>query len=158
MRTIFNAIFAAAMAIAAALPSHAQAPAVEATLEARKVVREAGGREAFASAEAVKPGDVIEYVATYRNTTRETVRDLEATLPIPAHTELIPGSARPAGARASLDAREFAATPLKRKVVRAGREAEEPVPYREYRYLRWTPVHLGGGMSISYSARVKVLE
>jgi hypothetical protein len=42
--------------------------------------------------------------------------------------------------------------------VREGREAEEPVPYREYRYLRWTPVHLGGGMSISYSARVKVLE
>jgi uncharacterized repeat protein (TIGR01451 family) len=155
---MFNALGAAAMLVIAALPSHAQTPAVESTLEARKVVREADGSEHYASADVAKPGDVIEYVATYRNTTRETVRELEATLPIPAHTEFIPGSARPSGVRVSLDSRQFAAPPLKRRVVRDGHALEEAIPYREYRYLRWTPVHLGALMFVSYTARVKVLE
>jgi uncharacterized repeat protein (TIGR01451 family) len=158
MRTMCNALGAAAMLVIAALPSHAQTAAIESTLEARKVVREADGREHFASADVAKPGDVIEYVATYRNTTRETIRDLEATLPVPAHTELLPGSARPSSARVSLDAREFAPPPLKRRVVRDGRETEVAVPYSEYRYLRWAPVHLGAGMSVSYTARVRLLE
>jgi len=158
MRTMFNAMSAAAMLVIAALPLHAQTAAVESTLEARKVVRGADGGESFASAEVAKPGDVIEYVATYRNTTRETIRDLVATLPIPAHTELIPGSARPVAARASLDAREFASLPLKRKTIRDGREVEEAVAYREYRSLRWAPVNLGAQMSVTYTARVKVLE
>src|SRR5471032_570873 len=92
MRTIFNALSAAAMLVIAALPLHAQPSAIESTLEARKVVRGADGAESFASADVAKPGDVIEYVATYRNTSAETIRDLEATLPIPAHTELIAGS------------------------------------------------------------------
>ncbi|MGZ5048211.1 MAG: hypothetical protein ACXWF0_13370 [Usitatibacter sp.] len=155
---MFKAMCASAMLVVAATPSHAQTPAVEATLEARKVVREADGREHFSSAETVKPGDVIEYVATYRNTTSQLVRELEATLPIPPGTEWLAGTARPSGARASLDAREFAAPPLKRKVVRDGREVDEPVPFREYRYLRWPPVHLGAQMSVSFSARVRVLE
>jgi uncharacterized repeat protein (TIGR01451 family) len=158
MRTMFNALSAAAMLVIAALPLHAQPAAIESTLEARKVVRGADGGESFASADVAKPGDVIEYVATYRNTTLETIRDLEATLPIPAHTELIAGSARPAAARASLDAREFSSLPLKRRAIRDGREVDEAVPYRDYRFLRWAPVHLGARMTVTYTARVKVLE
>jgi uncharacterized repeat protein (TIGR01451 family) len=158
MRMMFNAMGAAAMLFIAALPLHAQTAAVEATLEAHRVVLGADGRESLASADVAKPGDVIEYVATYRNTTSQTIRDLEATLPIPAHTELIPGSARPMAARASLDAREFASLPLKRRALRDGREVEEAIPLREYRYLRWAPVHLGAQMSVTYTARVKVLE
>ena len=158
MRTNFTALGAAAMLVIAALPLHAQNAPIESTLEARKVVRGADGRETFASADVAKPGDVIEYVATYRNTTGETVRDLQATLPIPPQTEFIPGSARPAGVLASLDTRDFENLPLKRKALRDGREIEEPVPYREYRSLRWAPVHLGAQMSVTYTARVKVLE
>ncbi len=158
MRKIFTAVQIAAMLIVAALPLHAQTAAVESTLEARRVVRGADGSESFASADVAKPGDVIEYVATYRNTTREAIHDLEATLPIPPHTELIPGSARPSAARASLDAREFASLPLKRKTLRDGREVDEAVPFREYRFLRWAPVQLGAQKSVTYVARVKVLE
>jgi len=158
MRKIFTAVQIAAMLIVAALPLHAQTAPVESTLEARRVVRGADGSESFTSADVVKPGDVIEYVATYRNTTGEAIHDLEATLPIPPHTELIPGSARPPAARASLDAREFASLPLKRKAIRDGREVEEAVAYREYRSLRWAPVNLGAQMSVTYTARVKVLE
>ena len=146
------------MLIVAALPLHAQTAAVVSTLEAHRVVRGADGSESFASADVAKPGDVIEYVATYRNTTGEAIHDLQATLPIPPHTELIPGSARPSAARASLDAREFASLPLKRKTLRDGREVDEAVPFREYRFLRWAPVRLGAREYVTYIARVKVLE
>jgi uncharacterized repeat protein (TIGR01451 family) len=149
---------AAMLAIAAfSLPAQAEANGpIETRLEARKVVRAADGREAFAAADAAKPGDVIEYVATYRNTSRQAVRDLVATLPIPAHTEFGPGSAR--RAKASLDARDFGDIPLKRTVVRDGRAVEEIVPYRDYRYLRWYPGALGAEMSVTFTARVKVVE
>jgi len=160
--TILKALAAAAMLVIAAAPlcAFAQKPAapVEANLEVRKVVRAAGASEAFASGDVVKPGDVIEYVATFRNTTEKPVRNLEPTLPLPEHTELVPGSARPGSARASLDSREFAALPLKRKTVANGRETIETVPYREYRALRWAPVDLDAGKSIRVSARVRVLE
>lgn len=159
--TLLKAFAVAAILIFAAVPLQAQKAAgepVTVTLELRKVVRAADGRESFAPAEVTRPGDVIEYVATYRNTTTRTMRDLEATLPIPEHTELVPGSARPASVRASLDAREFAAPPLKRTAVANGRETIETVPYREYRFLRWEPVHLGAEASITFTARVRVLE
>lgn len=156
--TILKGLAAAAILAAGAVPAHAQKAPVEAKLEVRKVVRPAGASEAFASGDVVKPGDVIEYVATFRNTTDKPVRNLEPTLPLPEQTELVPGSARPASARASLDSREFAVLPLKRKAVTNGRETVESVPYREYRALRWPPVDLDAGKSVSVSARVKVLE
>lgn len=158
-RMISKALLAAATLCVAAVPflSHAASNgAIETTLEQRKVVRAADGRERLVPADTVKPGDVIEYVATYRNTTREPVRNLEATLPIPAHTELVPGSAR--RAKASLDARDFGDIPLKRATLRDGRQVEELVPYRDYRYLRWYAGELGAEMSVTFTARVKVVE
>jgi uncharacterized repeat protein (TIGR01451 family) len=131
---------------------------VETRLEARKVMVAADGRETFAAAESARPGDVIEYVATYRNTGREPVRNLEATLPIPANTELVPGSARPAGARASVDARDFRDPPLMRTVQRDGRALEEAVPLREYRALRWYPGELAGEKAVSFVARVRIVD
>jgi uncharacterized repeat protein (TIGR01451 family) len=161
MRANFSGWGAAAMLVIAALPLHAQqtgAEPVETTLEARKVLRAADGRETFASAELARPGDVLEYAATYRNKSRERVRNLEATLPIPPHTEYVPGSPRPSSVRASLDARAFSAPPLKRKALRDGREFDEQIPYRDYRYLRWAPVDLGPQATMTFTARVKVLE
>jgi len=158
---IFKAFGIAALALAGVLPAQAQPAAkdpVEARLEARKVVRNADGREAVTAADAVKPGDVLEYVVTYRNVGPQPVRDFAATLPIPQATELVAGSERPVGARGSVDAREFAAVPLKRKVRRDGREMEEVVPLREYRALRWSAPELKAGQTLTFSARVKVLE
>lgn len=153
--------FTLALLLAAGSAQAQQAPAkgpVETTLEARKVVRAADGKETLAPAETAKPGDVIEYAATYRNTSRQAVKSLQATLPIPANTEFVPGSVKPAGARASVDGATFAEIPLKRRVTRDGRQVEEQVPYREYRYLRWYPGELGGDKAVSFNARVKVIE
>jgi uncharacterized repeat protein (TIGR01451 family) len=131
---------------------------LETKIEQRKVVRAADGAESLVAAEAVKPGDVIEYTVTYRNTGKAGLSKLEATLPIPSETELVAGSARPANAKASTDSRTFADMPLKRTVKRNGVDVTEDVPLREYRALRWYPGDLAGEKSLSYTARVRVLD
>jgi uncharacterized repeat protein (TIGR01451 family) len=158
MKNRFNRAALAAILACAGLAAAQQPNPIESRLEARKVVAAADGKESFAAADAAKPGDVIEYTATYRNASTQAVRNLEATLPIPANTELVPGSATPAGARASLDARAFEPMPIKRKVRRGAAEVDETVPVGEYRYLRWYPGELGPGKSIAFKARVRVLD
>lgn len=158
---ILKAFGIALAVLATALSAQAQAPAkdgVDARLEVHKIVRAPDGRESVAAAEAVKPGDILEYLVTYRNHGAQAARDFVATLPIPPATELIPGSERPAGANGSVDAREFNPVPLKRKVRRDGHEMEEAVPLREYRALRWHTPELKAGQSLTYSARVRILE
>jgi len=157
MKAVVRLIGIAMMVFAAPLYAQQNGP-IETRLEARTVVRAADGKESFAPATAAKPGDVIEYAATYRNLSRQPVRNLEATLPIPSNTEFVPGSAKPAAAKASLDSRTWGDMPLKRKVLRDGREVEEQVPFREYRYLRWYPGELGGEKSMTFTARVRVVE
>ena len=157
MKTMLRAL-ALALACATAQAAFAQAGAVETRLEAHKVERAADGRETLGDAQAARPGDVIEYAATYRNTGKQPVRNLEATLPIPANTEYLAGSAQPAQAKASVDAHAFGVLPLKRQVVRDGKTVEEAVALREYRYLRWYPGELEPGKSVTYTARVKVIE
>ena len=131
---------------------------VETRLEARKVARAADGAETLVSADAAKPGETIEYAATYRNTGTRAVTNLAATLPIPTNTELVPGSARPANAMASVDGRTFAAPPLKRRVVRDGKAVEVDIPVSEYRYLRWNAGELGADKALTFTARVKVVD
>jgi uncharacterized repeat protein (TIGR01451 family) len=152
-----------AVALALALgAAHGQAQAqkgpLESTLEQHKVVQGADGRETLGSAASVRPGDVIEYVATYRNTARAPITGVDATVPVPANTEFVPGSAKPANAQASVDGVRYAAMPLKRRVVRDGKAVEEEVPAREYRYLRWHADEIGGEKAVRFSARVRVLD
>ena len=146
-----------ALAPLAAAQQKAAQP-LETRIEQRKVARAADGAESLVSAEAVKPGDVIEYAVTYRNTGKPALTKLEATLPIPAETEYVPGSARPANAKASTDGRAFSDLPLKRTVKRNGVEVEETVPVGEYRFLRWYPGDLAGEKAVTYTARVRVTD
>jgi uncharacterized repeat protein (TIGR01451 family) len=151
----------AAMVLTIALPLAAQGPeqnGVQTRLDVHKVTRAADGRESVVPADSAKPGDILEYVVTYQNTSNAAVRDFVATLPIPQATEYIPSSAKPATAKASLDARTFDALPLKRKVLRNGRDVEEAVPLAEYRYLRWLAPELGANKSLTFVARVRVIE
>lgn len=140
--------------------AHAQAPAgpLEVRLVASKVVAEAG-RERLVDAADARPGDLIEYAATYRNTGRTPLREVQATLPIPRETALVPGSIRPAGARASLDGTAFDEYPIKRRVRRpSGEEILEAVPPAEYRALRWRLSELAPGASATVHARVRVVD
>lgn len=120
-------------------------------------VTQSGGREVLASAERAKPGEVLEYRATYRNDGRQPVTRLEATLPIPAGVEYLGSSALPARVQASLDGRRFAPVPLTRKVRTAdGREVVREIPASEYRWLRWTLGTLDAREAREVVARVRV--
>ncbi len=116
-----------------------------------------GGRENLQSAEFAKPGDVLEEVAIYTNTTERSLAGVEATLPVPLNTNLILKSVKPGAARASVDGATFAPIPLRRKVKLAnGSTVEQSVPVGEYRFLRWYPGKLDARQAVSFSARFKV--
>ena len=121
-----------------------------------KVVSQSG-REVLESAAVAKPGEILEEVATYTNTSNAALKSLEATLPVPSNTELVMASIKPANARGSADGKTFSTLPLLRKVRQPnGVEVEQAVPLDEYRYLRWYPGELAPYKSMSFSARFKV--
>ena len=128
-------------------------------LQVWNVVKKADGAEALLPAQSVKPGDVLQYTAVYRNADSRAVSHLVASLPIPAGTELVGASAVPREVQASLDGKVYAATPLMRKLRRAdGQMVDVPVPLTEYRYLRWPEQQIAAGASFSTSARVRVVS
>jgi len=129
---------------------------VKVTLVANKVMK-SNGTEVQMSGQTAKPGDTIEYVADYRNTDKSNVRNVVATLPVPAGMEYLPDTESPRPALASTDGAHFSAIPLKRTVRNAtGQPKEELVPYSEYRTLRWNLGEISGGGSKTVKARVKV--
>ncbi len=130
--------------------------AVRVALTAQRVTT-ANGREVLVPAEKARPGDVIEYRATYTNDGASTARQMLATLPIPAGLEYLGGSAAPATVQASLDGRSFAPVPLTRKERLAdGRVVVREVPASEYRWLRWPVGSLGSKRSFAVAARARV--
>jgi len=152
---IAGAVFAAASAGAQQAASARGDLAVE--LKARKVVPQAGGSERYEPAERARPGEVVEYIATYRNTGKAPVRDVVATLPIPSETEFVPAGARPGGALATTGDGNYRPLPLKRKVKRPnGKEEEREVALGEYRSLRWNIGELQPGRSAEVAARVRI--
>ena len=129
------------------------------TMEVKKVVKGVDGKESLEPADQAKPGDILQYTATYTNKTNKIWRDLEATIPIPAYTEYVPASSRPAGAKASLDGQFFRSIPLRRKVKHADdKEVTQLVPYGEYRSLRWFVGKLSENQELKFSTRVKLLS
>lgn len=129
------------------------------TMEVKKVAKGDDGKEMLLSADQAKPGDILQYTATYTNKTNKIWRDLEATIPIPTYTEYVPASSRPAGAKASLDGQFFGSIPLRRKVKHADdKEVTQLVPYGEYRALRWFVGKLAENQELKFSTRVKVLS
>ena len=130
---------------------------VESRLTQAKVIRGSDGKERLESAATVKPGEVIEYRASYLNKAKEAARSLEATLPVPAGLEYMPGTVNPPAALASIDNVKFEPIPLKRMVKQAdGRMVEREVPATEYRALRWRLGSLETGKDTVVSARMRV--
>ena len=131
--------------------------AVVPTLQAFKVVAKAGGEE-LVVAERARPGEVIEYQVQYANRSERGVKNLQATLPIPAGMAFVGGSASPMGVVASTDGRNFASLPLRRTIKTAsGALKIVLVPFVEYRSLRWSFDVLGAGQSLKVSARARIL-
>ena len=132
---------------------------LSATLEAHKVIRAADGKEQFVAASEAKPGDLLEYRATYKNVSAKPLRAVMATLPVPASgVEYLLSSASPAGAQASINGAQFAPAPLQRLVkLPDGTQQQQLVPAADYRFLRWPLGDLPAGASNTVSARVRVI-
>lgn len=127
------------------------------TLKAQKVLRAPDGKEVLQVAERAMPGEIIQYDATYKNQGRKSVHRLEPTLPIPAGLELLPDSAKPAPTQASMDGKTFAPIPLMREVALPnGQLVQQPVPYSQYRALRWDLGDLDAGGAATISARARL--
>ena len=145
----------AAAPTAPAAKTVAVAPAaVTVVLTQAKVVKAADGKEKLVDAASVKPGDVIEYRATYTNRSTNTVKNVVASLPIPEGLQYQPMSAKPGATivQAAVKGGVFGAEPLTRKV--AGKV--EPVPYADYRSLRWNLGELPAAGVAVVSARAAV--
>lgn len=150
---IFSSLLLTQQIFAAAEP-------LTATLEAHKVVVVSNGKETLVAASEAKPGDVLEYRATYRNISQKPLRAVMATLPVPSTgVEYLPNTASPASVEASINGAQFAPAPLKRLVTTAdGKPQQQLVPTSEYRFLRWPLGDLPAGASKTVSARVRVTK
>jgi len=138
-----------------------QASPVSVHLVQYKIVVGADGKEQRLPADKVKPGDVIEYEATYQNSLAKPVNGLVADLPVPEALEYIGKSARPvavlAATKAERAAGHFAPEPLVRSVAGPnGLIRKEQVPLAEYRELHWNVGTLAGGKAVTVSARMRV--
>lgn len=152
-------LFALIVLLSAALTAHADNTRLTSELKVASVVEQADGSEALASAQSVKPGDLLQYSTVYSNLTPRTVSRLVASLPIPAGTEWVATGTLPSTVSASLDGAVFAPLPLMRKTRRAdGQWVEVAVPLAEYRALRWPEQQLAAGASFTTTARVRVIS
>jgi uncharacterized repeat protein (TIGR01451 family) len=136
----------------------AQGPSdVRVNLTAKRVVV-TDGQESLVSAEKAKPGEVIQYEAVYKNGGNAPVKNIAATVPIPAGLAFVEGSTKPPAAEASLDGKTFAPLPLTREVKNeAGVLEKKPVPVAEYRALRWVISELPAGEGATVLLRARVL-
>ena len=130
---------------------------VTVALVAKKVVN-VEGAETLVAAEAIKPGDTLQYEAVYRNGSTGAVRSLCATMPVPEGLALVADSAAPAGALASTDGTNFLPMPLMRAVRQAdGTIEKQPVALAEYRALRWSIAQLGAGDRTTVRLRARAI-
>src|ERR1700743_3048605 len=94
------AALSASLATSAALA--AEQPNVVVELKAFHVVTQSG-KEKLEPADQIKPGEILEYRATYRNTSHVAAHDVVATLPVPPQAvQYLQSSALPAGVLASM--------------------------------------------------------
>lgn len=148
-----NATVVIVAALALYLPLQAE---VKVLLLANKIIK-VDGTEKKEPGDKAKPGEVIEYVAEYKNSDKSSVKDVVATLPVPAGMEYVPDTAVPNQLMASTSDGHFAPVPLKKAIRGAdGKVTQELVPYSEYRSLRWNLGNMAGGTSKSVRARMKV--
>ena len=131
----------------------------EVTLDDGTVVEE------FAEAEAVFPGQVIEYrlIATNRSEAVLPAGRLTLVGPVPEQTRYVADSATASGPdrrlEASLDGEVFAEPPLLVTETDAdGREVEVEVDPEDYRALRWVvlrPLQPGEELVLTYRVVVR---
>ena len=104
------------------------------------------GKETLKPATEAKPGEVLVYQATYRNTGATSLGNVAASVPVPAEFAYIEGSAKPAALEASIDGKTF---------FPVGQPPKDTTS-AAWRVLRWSPRPLAAGASFTTEIRVRV--
>lgn len=131
--------------------------ALAAELRAFRIASDTRGGERRLPAGEVRPGDLVEYEAIYRNHGAERIHGLAPVLPVPAGLEFVPGSAHPSALEATTDGSAWAPVPLRRQLARPDGGVEwVEVPAAEYRALRWSLGDLDAAKSATVRARMRV--
>ncbi|RRJ96268.1 hypothetical protein Ga0100231_020405 [Opitutaceae bacterium TAV4] len=150
MKKTLLVLLLAAASLASAVSYTIAADALTASLEAVKVVAQADGREGFVAAEAAAPGDIIEYRATYANTTDRTLTNVAPEIPIPEGLTWLAAAKTPlAPVSASLNGATFSPLPLRDAVG-------QPVALEQVRALRWSIPELKPAASVTIIVRATV--
>jgi uncharacterized repeat protein (TIGR01451 family) len=141
-------------------PALSQSPIVV-SLKQFKVTIDAKGTSKLGDASVVLPGDVIEYQATYSNRGASALA-VTATVPVPEAVEYQKDSAKSKPSLPHVVALKdslFAQEPLVKKVTMAGGATlAQPVPYADYRFVRWDLGRLLPNTSVEVSIRAKVAQ
>ena len=134
-----------------------KAPASAVTVKlSQHLVTAENGAEKLVEVKYVKPGDVIEYRARYTNSSAKPVTSLVATLPVHENLEYMAGTAKPTkpAVQAATKDLKYGPEPLMTTPEGAGKPV--PVPYSEYRSLRWTVGTLPASGVFEAVARMRV--
>lgn len=125
------------------------------------VSKDAKGVETLLPTESAPPGAILEYQATYKNLTKNSVTELQFDLPIPNGTQFQKEGLYPQKAKASsmVAGTVFADMPLT-KVVKDTQNKDKVVlvPLADYKILRWSLAELAAGKSMTVRARVTVIN
>ena len=147
--------------VSGAQTSPAPVPPLLVTLQQFKYLGPSQAAEVLLEAGAVRPGDVIEYRASYHNRGSEPLA-VTARLPIPlsvvyeASSASASQSLQPTVAQAD---QRFAPEPLEKTVVRSGSEpVVVKVPYADYRYVQWNLGRLQPGITKEVRLRARVAQ
>ncbi len=109
-----------------------------------------GGERLVETSEA-RPGQLLEYRATFSNVSTNALRGVTPEIPVPEGLVILPEAVVPEAQSASLDGVAFVPLPL---VSGNG----EPVPAERIRSIRWAPVNLQPTDEITVSLRARVAE
>lgn len=130
---------------------------LKSSLKAMLVEMNSEGKEVFLSAEEAAPGDIIEYRLAYENVSKDPLTGLSISVPIPAATGYVGGSAKASDSsifEASLDNGENWSTEPVYKMVNGKKVIASP---NEYTLVRWTPaMPLTSGEDFNFAYRVAV--
>lgn len=148
MKTILLLLWSCCSA-AALLGQGTVTPApLQSVLEQFRVEARADGTEALLPAEAVSPGQVLEYVVTYANQGDRPLSGLNFTLPVPETTVWLPGKTVPeASAVVLADGQRFSLAQF---------QALENPPLAAVRAIVWNRAELPPGTTAAYRLRVVV--
>ena len=129
------------------------------TIELKQfTVTQQGAKEILEGTTTVKPGDVIEYQATYHNRDKTPVNGLVATLPIPVGMEYLPQSGKKnSPTLAATEDQKYESIPLVKNVkTKDGLLKKETISFADYRGVRWNIGTLKAGEDAKVLVRARV--